>query len=90
MESKKLFHKSTESLEDFFVRVDSCGGFPHNAKSVIMKHDDDRTCYFSAASHEIRDGWNTTIAFADEYYLWKKLKEELLRELKVKISNIVV
>lgn len=92
-----LFHVWCENNEDFFQRLDKvCEGWPAKATQVIRRHDEGRTCYFSTASYEIRNEWNTTIAFADEYYLWKlssaakeKLKSQLRAELKQELLGFI-
>jgi hypothetical protein len=72
-EKASLYQIWREPTEVFFQRIDACGGWPALANQVVMRHtlQSKRLCYFSEAKHEIRDEWNTTIARADDYYLWK-------------------
>jgi hypothetical protein len=71
-DKKQLYHLWCEPLENFLKRIDECGGWPYNAKSVVMKHccERERPCYFSLAEN-VRDEWNTSICSADDYYIWK-------------------
>lgn len=69
---KVLHHTFMSSDNDFFRRIDECGGWPHDAKFVVMRHGC-RSCYFS--NDNVRDGWNTTLYSSDDYYWWK-LSEE--------------
>ena len=70
---KEIFHNFQDTKEQFFARIDESGGWPWNAKSVVLKHtgvSGDRPCYFSQALN-IRNEWNTSIYTSDDYYLWK-------------------
>lgn len=99
MDKEGLYQIWMEPNEVLFARIDECGGWPWNAKSIVMKHTGcggPRPCYFSTAEN-IRNEWNTSVATADEYYFWKlsdkakeKLKSELIRDFKVKVANLVV
>ena len=91
----ELYHVWPESNDSFFQRIDAFGGWPVGNKYVSFAHSDKRECKFG--NDYLRTGWWTTVADSDEYYLWKlsadakkKLKAELLRELKVRISNVEV
>ncbi len=66
-----LFHPSYIKDDEKFLRmIDFLGGWPVNAKSVVLQHQTNRACYFSA-DKDVRNGWNTSIVTADEYYWWK-------------------
>jgi hypothetical protein len=82
----KLKHNFHGSREDFFREIDKHGGWPPAAKSVVLSHaSPDRECYFSVKEN-IRDEWNTSLATADEYFLWK-LSPKFLEELKTKLRQ---
>ena len=90
---KKLYYCPGDSTETFFKRVDECGGWPHNAKSVGYKHtcELERPCYFSVLEN-VRDEWNTSLYSSDEYYWWKisedkktKIKNSFEKEFKNKL-----
>lgn len=73
---------SRESEDEFFKKIDALGGWPIQAKSVVIKHGfAPYDCYFSVV-REIRDEWNTSLYTSDDYYLWK-----LSDEAKAKIRD---
>lgn len=82
-----------DTPDNFFPKVDTMGGWPIEAKSVVMKHGfSPFDCYFSKNEY-VRDEWNTTLFTADDYYLWKlsekskdKLREEGFKEAKNRIG----
>ncbi len=93
-ETKQLYHVRIENNETFLKRIDECGGWPHNAKSVVSKHvcEHEIPCYFST-EEDVRDEWNTSILTADDYYWWKisKKKKDLIeQELRRKISREIL
>ena len=75
MKIEDLYQLWMESDDDFFKRVDECGGWPIGMKYVTLQHtvESKRSCYFG--NEYRRDEWNTTFKTADDYYLWK-LSEE--------------
>lgn len=92
-----LPYSGNPNREDQLMRhIDEQGGWPHNAKSLVMRHgSDDRECYF-CEKENIRDEWNTSILTADKYYMWKlspeakkKIRDEVLLELSNKIAGFV-
>ncbi len=82
---KKLYYCPGDTTEEFFKRIDECGGWPHNAKSLVYRHTGEleRSCYFSTLEF-VGDEWNTTIYSSDEYY-WLKISEDK----KTKIKNCI-
>lgn len=85
-----LYWMARDTKNEFFGRIDECGGWPHNAKSVVYKHccEEKRPCYFSAGAN-IRDEWNTSIYSADEYYMWK-LSPVATAEFELEIRDKIV
>lgn len=90
---KKLYYCVGDSTEVFFKRIEECGGWPHNAKSVVYRHtvELERPCYFSILKN-VRDEWNTSVYNSDEYYWWKisedakeKIKNSFWKEFKNKL-----
>lgn len=68
----KLYQLWGEKDEKFFARIDEYGGWPVGMKYVSFFHsgpDGPRKCEFG--NEYLRTGWWTTIAEADDYYLWK-------------------
>lgn len=83
-----LFHPSyLKNDERFFQMVDFLGGWPVTAKSVVLQHNDKRSCYFSSEK-DIRDGWNTSIFTSDEYYWWK-LSDAKKNEFRKEICGTI-
>lgn len=74
------------SLEDFFVEIDKCGGWPLGFKFVGFEHTDERAAGFCNESHNT--GWWTTIASSDDYYLWKLSPEALQRIVDAVVDAI--
>ena len=70
-----IYYLGSDTMEEFFTRIDNCGGWPLGRKFLTVRHttEDERPCYFSDES--IRDEWNTTMFSADEYYWWKMSDE---------------
>ena len=94
-----LYHLWCEPLEKFLQRIDEFGGWPVNAKQVIYKHtgETQRPCYFSTTEREVRDEWNTTVCFADDYYRWKltpaaieKVRKEVKQELVNQLNRFII
>lgn len=85
----KLFHCFWDTKEAFFARIDECGGWPHNAKSVVLKHvcESNRPCYFSL-KEDVRDEWNTSIFTSDDYYWWKISEKQKNKHEKEVIEKI--
>lgn len=85
-----LFHPSIRTDNNlFFKMIDFLGGWPVNAKSVVLRHQDNRACYFST-DKDIRNGWNTSIVTDDEYYWWKlseTKKNEFRKEIYGRIGQ---
>lgn len=91
-QKKFLFHRWGEPLEDFLKRIDEFGGWPYNAKSVVLKHNDERSCYFSI-SEDVRNEYNTSICTSDDYYWWKlsqKRKDKHEQEIRYKIGMSIL
>lgn len=91
---KELFHIWGEDNETFLKRIDECGGWPYNAKSVVLKHvlEHERPCYFSTVEN-VRDEYNTSILTADDYYWWKlskAAKDKFEKDLRRKISHEIL
>jgi len=90
---KELYHIFHDTKETFFKRIDEFGGWPHNAKSVVLKHccEEKRPCYFCTLK-SVRNEWNTSIYTDDDYYWWKissEKKLEIEKELRNKIRNSI-
>lgn len=93
LREKKLTHDWCMKIEDFFKRVDECGGWPVGIQYVSFSHQveiNGRQCIFS--NDYRRDGWWTTIAEADDYYRWKlspdamnKIETQILRKISQEI-----
>ena len=75
-----LFHDISFNREDVFQMIDDLGGWPLRAKSFVLRHQDNRACYFSEIT-SVRDGWNTSLYTSDDYYRWK-LSPAALNEIK--------
>lgn len=67
----KLFHLWLDTEDEFFTRLDSCGGWPIGQNYVVREHccDRERPCHFSSTPQH--DEWNTTLYSVDDYYWWK-------------------
>ena len=98
MTELKLYWIYGESDDVLFNRIDSLGGWPLNAKSLVYQrglyNNHQRPCYFSSLL-DVRDGWNTSIKTADDYYKWKLspdaingIKECAVSDFKQKIAGL--
>jgi hypothetical protein len=84
----RLHHIWCEPKENFFKRIDECGGWELNKPYVAFCHSDERECVF--LDYEIRTGWWTTICHSDEYYTWKlteNAKNKLRAEGAERVKN---
>lgn len=71
---------------DFFQMIDDTGGWPLGYEFVGFEHTDTRAAGFSCSS--TNTGWWTTIASADDYYLWKLSPEALQRVVDAAIGAV--
>lgn len=90
MKIEELYQIWMESDDDFFKRIDECGGWPTGMKYVTYQHtfESKRPCYFGNENR--RDEWNTTFHSADDYYLWKlseEAKNEIRRKERLRIAQ---
>lgn len=78
-EPPKLFNNWLESEDDFFNRVEVCGGWPMQYRFVSFYHSGvrERACMFGDVS--LRTEWWTT-AYSRDDYLWWKLSPERKRK----------
>ena len=83
----KLHHVWCEPIETFFQRIDECGGWPVGNKYVSFYHSTDRECTFGNIN--LRTGWWTTIATADEYYFWK-LSDEYRAKIREEQKQVLI
>lgn len=87
MKTEKLNHKWCETNERFFERIDACGGWPVGMRYVSFEHATERLCEFG--NEYLNTGWWTTVASADDYYLWK-LSDAAIKKLKFKLRNQLI
>lgn len=79
---KKLFNLWLESEDDFFKRVEECGGWPMEFKYVSIYHtvERERDCEFG--NKYLRNEWWTTLYSIDDYLWWKLSPERKAEEAK--------
>ena len=82
------------SKDSFFKEIDRLGGWPVGAKYVSFEHNDERRCVFG--NNYLRTGWWTTVAEADDYYIWKlspdayrKIEQQVKRNLLITVSSMM-
>ena len=82
-----LFH-THPALDDgdFFQMIDDTGGWPLGYEFVGFEHTNTRAAGFSCSS--TNTGWWTTIASADDYYLWKLSPAALQRVVDAAIDAV--
>lgn len=71
---------------EFFQMIDDTGGWPIGYHFVGFEHTSERAAGFSCSS--TNTGWWTTIASADDYYLWKLSPEALQRVVDAAIGAV--
>ncbi len=77
--SRPGFRHSNAGMSDskFFAHIDETGGWPVGYSFVGFEHSTSRDAGFT--NENINTGWWTTIASADDYYLWKLSPDALRR-----------
>lgn len=84
----RIFHdfsKCSDNGAHLIPQIDAAGGWPAEAKSLVMRHGTERDCYFTTKAN-VRDEWNTTVMTADEYH-FAKLSEKFKAELRLKTER---
>ncbi len=81
MSEAKLTIETGETRDSFFRKIESLGGWPLDANSVVSVHGSSPyVCHFSK-NWDVRDEWNTTRYTKDDYHLWK-LSERALNRIR--------
>ncbi len=89
----QLIYNAGEDIEEFFRRIDACGGWPHDRRYVVVEHtvENIRPCHFSM--NDGRDEWNTPLCSVDKYYWWKMSQnakqvvcDEIFRQLQLMVK----
>lgn len=68
------FQNLAKREADLVAKIDARGGWPVEAKSLVVRHGTQRDCYFSERE-SVNDPYNTSIMTADDYY-WAKLSQK--------------